>query len=111
MNKSPITFAIALGQVRNYTGITDKRFLNKALRWMFTVGSAYRLKASISEFIPVNRLINAIDTGTPLVSKWHQSHKPSTKGKNLTTVPEGKTKVSTNQLNGKSEEIVGYTTI
>jgi len=40
LNKSPITFAIALAQVRTHTGRTDKVFLRKALKWMFTVGSA-----------------------------------------------------------------------
>ena len=111
VGKSPITFCIALGMIRSYTGITDKIFLRKALKWMLTVGSAYRLKASIADYIPVPRLVNAIETGTPLVAKWHKSYKPITKGENLTTVPEGKTRVITNQLNGKSEEIVGYTTI
>ena len=111
VGKSPITFCIALGMIRTYTGITDKLFLRKALKWMLTVGSAYRLKASIADYIPVPRLVNAIETGTPLVAKWHKSYKPITKGENLTTVPEGKTRVTTNQLNGKSEEIVGYTTV
>ena len=100
-----------VGMIRSYTGITDKIFLRKALKWMLTVGSAYRLKASIADYIPVPRLVNAIETGTPLVAKWHKSYKPITKGENLTTVPEGKTRVITNQLNGKSEEIVGYTTV
>ena len=111
LGKSPITFSIALGQLRTYTGHKDKAFLKKALNWMLTVGSAYRLKASIADYIPVPRLVNAIETGTPLVAKWHKSYKPITKGENLTTVPEGKTRVTTNQLNGKSEEIVGYTTV
>ena len=111
VGKSPITFSIALSMIRTYTGITDKVFLRKALKWMLTVGSAYRLKASIADYIPVPRLVNAIETGTPLVAKWHKSYKPITKGENLTTVPEGKTQVLTNLSNGKSKEIVGYTTI
>jgi len=105
VGKSPITFSIALGQIRTYTGRTDRDFLRKTLKWMLTVGSAYRLKAAINEFIPVPRLMKAIETGTPLVSKWHKSHKPITKGENLTTIP-----VSTIQLNG-DREIVGYTTV
>ena len=105
VGKSPITFSIALTQIRTYTGRTDRDFLRKTLKWMLTVGSAYRLKAAINEFIPVPRLMKAIETGTPLVSKWHKSHKPITKGENLTTIP-----VSTVQLNG-DREIVGYTTV
>ena len=105
VSKSPITFSIALGQIRTYTGRTDKLFLQKALRWMLTVGSAYRLKSAINEFIPVPRLMKAIETGTPLVSKWHKSHKPIKKGENLTTIP-----VNSVQLNGNSE-VVGYTTV
>ena len=104
VNKSPITFSIALAQLRNYTDRTDKKFLKKALHWMLTIGSAYRLKSAISEFIPVPRLVKAIENATPLVSKWHKSFKPVTKGENLTTIP-----VNTIQLNGKNE-IVGYTT-
>ena len=104
VNKSPVTFAIAIGQLRNYTGKHDVKFLRKALHWMLTIGSAYRLKSSINELIPVARLVKAIETGTPLVSNWHKSFKPVTKGENLTTIP-----VNSIQLNGKNE-IVGYTT-
>ena len=104
VGKSPITFSIGLSQLRNYTGRTDKLFLRKALRWMLTTGSAYRLKSAISEFVPVPRLVKAIETATPLVSKWHKSHKPIVKGENLTTIP-----VNAIQLNGDNE-IVGYTT-
>ena len=111
VGKSPITFSIAVGMIRAYTGRSDKIFLRKALKWMLTVGSAYRLKASIADFIPVPRLIKAIETGTPLVAKWHKSYKPITRGENLTTVPEGKTRVHASRVNGKSEELVGYTTI
>ena len=104
VNKSPVTFCIAIGQLRSYTGTNNRTFLRKALKWMLTVGSAYRLKSSINELIPVARLVKAIETGTPLVSNWHKSFKPVTKGKNLTTIP-----VDSIQLNGKNE-IVGYTT-
>ena len=111
VGKSPITFSIAVGMIRAYTGRSDKVFLRKALKWMLTVGSAYRLKASIADYIPVSRLIKAIETGTPLVAKWHKSYKPITRGENLTTIPEGKTRIHASRVNGKSEELVGYTTI
>ena len=104
VNKSPITFSIGLGQVRTYTGRTDKTFLRLALKWMLHTGSAYRLKAAINEFIPVPRIISAIENQTPLVQKWHKSFKPLTEGENLTTIP-----VQSVQVNGHNE-VVGYTT-
>ena len=104
LNKSPVTFSIAIGQVRSYTDRNDTAFLRKALKWTLTVGSAYRLKAAINELIPVPRLVNAIENGTPLVSKWHKSFKPLTEGENLTTIP-----VRSVNLNGDGE-VVGYTT-
>ena len=104
VNKSPVTFAIGIGQLSSYTGYSDKKFLKLALKWMLNVGSAYRLKASINELIPVTRLVNAIETQTPLIAKWHQSFKPLTEGENLTTIP-----VQSVQVNGDNE-VVGYTT-
>ena len=104
VNKSPVTFSIAIGQLRSYTGRVDVKFLRKALSWMLTTGSAYRLKGAINELIPVPRLVKAIETSTPLVSKWHKSFKPLREGENLTTVP-----VQSVQLNGNNE-VVGYTT-
>ena len=104
VNKSPVTYSIALGQVRAYTGRTDKTFLRQALTWMLHTGSAYRLKAAINEFIPVPRIISAIENKTPLVQKWHKNFKPLTKGENLTTIP-----VQSVQVNGNNE-VVGYTT-
>ena len=104
VNKSPITFSIGLSQVRSYTGRTDKTFLCLALKWMLNTGSAYRLKAAINEFIPVPRIISAIENKIPLVNKWHKSFKPLTEGENLTTIP-----VKSLKVNGQNE-IVGYTT-
>lgn len=104
VNKSPVTFAIALGQLQSHTGRRDVKFLRKALNWMLTIGSAYRLKSAINELIPVPRLVKAIETGTPLVSKWHKSFKPLMEGENLTTV---ETKSISLNNNG---EVVGYTT-
>ena len=104
VNKSPVTFSIALSQVRSYTGRKDSAFLRQALAWMLSTGSAYRLKAAINEFTPVPRIISAIENKTPLVQKWHKSFKPLTEGENLTTIP-----VKSLQVNGQNE-IVGYTT-
>ena len=104
VNKSPITYSIALSQVRSYTGRNDRTFLRQALTWMLHTGSAYRLKAAINEFIPVPRIISAIENQTPLVQKWHKSFKPLTEGENLTTIP-----VQSVQVNGHNE-VVGYTT-
>ena len=104
VNKSPVTFSIALSQVRSYTGRNDRTFLRQALAWMLSTGSAYRLKAAINEFTPVPRIISAIENKTPLVQKWHKSFKPLTEGENLTTIP-----VQSVQVNGHNE-VVGYTT-
>ena len=105
VNKSPVTFSIALGQIRSYTGRNDRTFLRQALAWMLSTGSAYRLKAAINEFIPVPRIISAIENKTPLVQKWHKGFKPLTEGENLTTtIP-----VKSVNLNGDGE-VVGYTT-
>ena len=104
VGKSPVSFAIGLGQLRVYTGRSDTKFLKLGLKWMLGVGSAYRLKAAINEYVPVTRLVKCIETQTPLVSKWHKSFKPLTEGENLTTIP-----VQSVQVNGNNE-IVGYTT-
>ena len=104
VGKSPVSFAIGLGQLRVYTGRSDTKFLKLGLKWMLGVGSAYRLKAAINEYVPVPRLVKCIETQTPLVSKWHKSFKPLTEGENLTTIP-----VQSVQVNGNNE-VVGYTT-
>ena len=80
LNKSPVSFSIGISQLRGYTGRKDKKFLQQALKWMFTVGSAYRLKSAIAELIPPARLVNVIERKIPLVSRWHDSYKPKKHG-------------------------------
>ena len=69
--KSPVTYFIALRQFQNYTKQTKRSILRKVVYWMLNVGSAYKLKLSISEFIPIDMLMEAINTKTPLTTKWY----------------------------------------
>ena len=104
VHKSPISFFIGISTVRSYAGRSDKKFLQQALTWMLTVGSAYRLKSAIAEFVPVNRLVNAIEKRIPLVSEWHGSYRPKTRIRKN----RKKTLLHKNRTNGT--ETVGYTT-
>ena len=61
LNKSPISFYAGLAQYRNYTGKVLRKDLRKSIYWMLNVGSAYRLKMLIGEFVPIQLLVNAID--------------------------------------------------
>ena len=65
-NKSPVTFNIGVQMFRNYVGTKKKPIkrpmLRKVIYWMLYVGSAYRLKFLMGEYIPIRILINAIET-------------------------------------------------
>ena len=39
---------------------------------MLNVGSAYKLKAAIGDFIPVNILMNAVETRTLFTKDWYK---------------------------------------
>ena len=66
LNKSPITFNIGIQMFRNYVGTKKKPIkrpmLRKVIYWMLYVGSGYRLKFLMGEYIPVQILINAVET-------------------------------------------------
>ena len=62
LNKSPVTFNIGLQMFRNYVGTDKKPMLRKVIYWMLYVGSGYRLKFLMGEYIPVQILINAVET-------------------------------------------------
>jgi len=67
LNLSPISFSAGLGMFKNYTGIEDKKTLKKVIYWMLYVDSAYRMKFLISEYVPVQLLINAVENRTHIV--------------------------------------------
>ena len=50
--------------------------LRKVVYWMLNVGSAYKLKAAIADFIPTDVLVNAIETRTLFTKEWF-SHLPT----------------------------------
>jgi|TARA_R100000501_G_C2607398_1_gene102778 hypothetical protein len=68
--KSPTTYYIALRQFQNYTKQTKRSVLRKVVYWMLNVGSAYKLKAGISDFIPVDLLMNAVENKTLFTKNW-----------------------------------------
>ena len=75
-HKSPTTFYIAINQFKSYTKKTTRMMLRKVVYWMLNVGSAYKLKAAMADFIPADTLVNAIETRTLFTKEWH-SHLPT----------------------------------
>ena len=75
--KSPTTYYIALKQFQNYTKHVKRSVLRKVVYWMLNVGSAYQLKNAIGEFIPVEMLMEAVETKTTFTKKWY-NHNNST---------------------------------
>tara|TARA_Y100000310_G_C20601780_1_gene773419 strand:- start:749 stop:1399 length:651 start_codon:yes stop_codon:yes gene_type:complete len=75
LNLSPMSFSAGLSMFRNYTGINDKRTLKKAIYWMLYVDSAYRMKFLISEYVPVQLLLNAVENRTHIIldGNWTES--------------------------------------
>ena len=69
--KSPMTYHIALQQFQNYTKQTKRSVLRKVVYWMLNVGSAYKLKSAMSDFIPVEVLVNSIETKTLFTKNWY----------------------------------------
>ena len=70
--KSPTTYYIALKQFQNYTKQVKRSVLRKVVYWMLNVGSAYKLKAAIGDFIPIDLLMNAIETKTLFTKDWYR---------------------------------------
>ena len=66
-NKSPITFNSGVQMFRNYVGTDNKPLLRKVIYWMLNVGSAYRLKFFIGEYIPAQILVNAVEAKRDIV--------------------------------------------
>ena len=60
LKKSPVSFAIGVNMFRNYTGNVSNTMAKKVIYWMLYVGSAYRLKSLIGEYIPTQVLVNAV---------------------------------------------------
>ena len=83
--KSPMTYHIALQQFQNYTKQTKRSVLRKVVYWMLNVGSAYKLKSAMSDFIPVEVLVNSIETKTLFTKNWYSHIQSSnTQQKSLT---------------------------
>ena len=69
--KSPMTYFIALQQFQSYTKQTKRSVLRKVVYWMLNIGSAYKLKSAMGDFIPVDLLTNAIETRTSFTKDWY----------------------------------------
>ncbi len=71
LNKSPVSFNAGLSMFRNYTGITDLKTSKQAIYWMLYIDSAYRMKWLISEFVPIQLLVNAVRDKKSISMKGH----------------------------------------
>jgi|TARA_R100000750_G_scaffold57197_1_gene44031 hypothetical protein len=71
LNKSPVSFNAGLSMFRNYTGKFDLKTSREAIYWMLYVDSAYRMKWLISEFVPVQLLVNAVKDKKHISMKGH----------------------------------------
>ena len=69
--KSPMTYHIALQQFQNYTKHTKRSVLRKVVYWMLNVGSAYKLKSAMSDFIPVDLLVSSVENKTTFTKDWY----------------------------------------
>ena len=70
-HKSPTTYYIAINQFRSYTKKTTRLMARKVVYWMLNVGSAYKLKSAIGDFIPVDLLLDAITSKKSIGKEWY----------------------------------------
>ena len=72
LNKSPVSYHIAINQFKSYTKITNRAMLRKVVYWMLNIGSAYKLKSAIAGFIPANILVSAIENRKDIGADWYK---------------------------------------
>ena len=65
--KSPVTFHIAVNQYKNYAkDHNNPSELQQVMYWMLKVGSPYKLKSAIGNYIPLSVLLEAVTKRIPL---------------------------------------------
>tara|TARA_R100000808_G_C2078473_1_gene103236 strand:- start:60 stop:707 length:648 start_codon:yes stop_codon:yes gene_type:complete len=70
--KSPNTYYIAINHFRAYTNQRSRQMARKVIYWMLNIGSAYKLKASIASFIPIDILVGAINEKQTIEVNWYK---------------------------------------
>ena len=69
--KSHSTFSAAFSMLKNYVpDRSDDMFMKQTAYWMLNVGSAYKLKNAIWEYVPTGILIECIEERKPLPVHW-----------------------------------------
>lgn len=65
--KSPVTFHIAVNQYKNYAkAYNNPSELQHVMYWMLNVGSPYKLKKAIGDYVPLSILLEAVKKRKPL---------------------------------------------
>ena len=68
--QSANTYQFAMGLYRKYTGHTTMPHMKKVAYYLLYVDSAYRMKASITAFIPVELLVDSVMNRKPIITDW-----------------------------------------
>ena len=71
LNKSPFSYYIGLSMYSKYTGKKDIATMKQVMYWMMNVGSAYKLKSLIGDYIPVKMLHTAVTNRKLIKSHWY----------------------------------------